>query len=706
MYPNVLFFRDYKYASIDSFFDENKDALLCSVTIVTKDELSLLFDSKYALLVTYGENESDYSTVNETIANRMRSQWLHFKTLDINLFNSAINYCYMTIMTKEPEKSRPIFSIFTTCYHSYDKIKRAYKSVQSQLMNDWEWVILDDSVEEKHFTFLQELFQKEPKVRLYKRSNNSGFIGNVKNEAVSLCRGKYVLELDHDDEIVPSLLTHATKVFEDPEIGFIYTDFINIYENGNNFQYGNHFGLGYSGYYRKKYKGGWVFVAMTPNINSKTLSHIVSIPNHARIWRKDTLMDMGNYNEYLPISDDYELLLRTAVHTKIVKIPMLGYIQYMNNQSNNFSLIRNSEINRLRWHLTEHCYKKWNIDSVMEQKGALDKSDTSLPIWKRPNFEYTYCNDIINMEHTMQYCILGMSAFYQHYSEIKVLYENPQNDFIILDNTFDSTDNTIGIILDKFKLSRIHFYSMKDCSEEELLFYFNHVYKSTESTLFTKKEPILELNSITTVKKVSIITPCIHPENLFRIKESIPFDYVHEWIIVYDESKLSNPHLFQQDNIKEYSCQGKSICGNAQRNYGLDHLTGDTYVYFLDDDNIIHPDFHTILKDLEPNRIYTFGQQRPPTECPYKDILTGDEIAMFQIDTSMFLVDSSLCKEIRWVVDEYASDAIFIVECYSNHLHKWIHLNKIVSYYNYLNHLELFSKDNSCLQTNNMLESI
>ena len=687
MYPYVLFLRDEQYITIDSFFEENKKSLLCTVKIINKSEVSLLFDTKYALLITYGDMNYDIN-----IPNRMRLQWIHMKTIDLDSFNSAVNYCYMTIMTRPHEQIRPIFSVFTTCYHSYDKIIRAYESLKVQMLNDWEWVILDDSEEENHFLFLKHLFQQESRVRLYKRSQNSGFIGNVKNEAVSLCRGKYVLELDHDDEIVPSLLTHATKVFEDPEVGFIYTDFINIYENGNNFQYGNHFGLGYSGYYRKKYKGKWVFVAMTPNINSKTLSHIVSVPNHARIWRKNTLLDMGNYNEYLPISDDYELLLRTAVHTKMVKIPMLGYIQYMNNESNNFSLIRNSEINRLRWHLTKHCYQKWNIESVMEQKGALDTSDYSLPIWKRPDYKYTYCNDIINVEHTMQYCILGMSAFYQHYSEIKVLYENLQNDFIILDNTYDSTDNTIGTILDKFKLSRIHFYSMKDCSEKELIFYFNHVYKSTESAFFTKKEPILELNSMTFLKKISIITPCIHPENLFRIKESIPFDYVHEWIIVYDESKVSNPHLFQQDNIKEYSCQGKSICGNAQRNYGLDHLTGDTYVYFLDDDNIIHPEFHTILNQLEPNRIYTFDQQRPPTEFPYKEILTGDAIEMFHIDTSMFLVDSSLCKEIRWVVDEYASDAIFIIECYSNHINQWIYVNQVLSYYNYLNHLELFSK--------------
>jgi len=682
MYPYILFFRYETYSFIDSFFQDNKDKLLCSVKIINKDELSLLFDPKYALLITYGKDESEYYEINKIIANRMRTQWLHFTTLELDHFNHGVNFCYMTIITKEHEKSRPVFSIFTTCFHSYDKIKRAYQSLQLQTMHDWEWVILDDSIEENHFTFLKELFKKEPKVRLYKRSENSGFIGNVKNEAVSLCRGKYVLELDHDDEIVPSLLSISVDVFQDSDVGFIYTDFINIYENGNNFQYGNHFGLGYAGYYRKKYNGKWVFVCITPNINSKTLTHIVAVPNHARIWRRDTLMKMGNYNEYLPISDDYELLVRTAIHTKMVKIPMLGYIQYMNDNQNNFSLIRNSEINRLRWHLTSHCFREWNVETIMAEKGAIDNGDNS-PIWKRPDFVYRYCNEIKNMEHTMQYCILGMSAFYQHYSEIKELYKDPKNDFIIMENKYDSLDDTIGVILDIFHMNRIHFYSIQDCTEEQMISYFNHLYKSTESSFFKKKETILEINSETTHKKITIITPCFHPENLKRIKESILFEYV-EWFIVHDEEI----RLFQEENIKEYTCKGSK---NDKRNFALDHI-GDTYVYFLDDVNIIHPHLYTLFKNLEPNRIYTFDQKRSPDEFPYKEILTGDAIEMFHIDTSMFLIDSSLCKNIRWV-NEIASDAIFIVECYSMYPNRWIYIDKVLSYYNYLNHLELFSKE-------------
>ena len=47
---------------------------------------------------------------------------------------------------------------------------------------------MDDTDEDKHFAFLKE-----------KCLSDNRIIGNVKNEAISLCRGKYVLEMDHDD---------------------------------------------------------------------------------------------------------------------------------------------------------------------------------------------------------------------------------------------------------------------------------------------------------------------------------------------------------------------------------------------------------------------------------------------------------------------------------------------------------------------------
>ena len=124
----------------------------------------------------------------------------------------------------------------------------------------------------KHFQFLKKHLSHDSRIRMYRRSENSGSIGNVKNEAVSLCRGKYVLEMDHDDEILQTVLEDAVKVFvnevtdkssesgksDNEEIGFVYMDFINVYENGENFRYGDNICKGYGSYYCQKYNDKWV----------------------------------------------------------------------------------------------------------------------------------------------------------------------------------------------------------------------------------------------------------------------------------------------------------------------------------------------------------------------------------------------------------------------------------------------------------------
>lgn len=181
--------------------------------------------------------------------------------------------------------------------------------------------------------------------------------------------------------------------------------------------------------------------------------------------------------------------------------------------------------------------------------------------------------------------------------------------------------------------------------------------------------------------KITIITPCCRPTNLIKLKESIDFRYVDEWIIVYDGTKIyENPNTFQSEKnnkIKEYVYAGNGISGNAQRNFALDQIKNeDTYLYFLDDDNLIHSDFYKLLKVIDDGKIYTFNQENR---------LIGNMIQAGLIDTAMFLIPYKLCKNIRWIEDRYDADGCYITECYNNNKNKWIFINNVLSSYNILN---------------------
>ena len=168
--------------------------------------------------------------------------------------------------------------------------------------------------------------------------------------------------------------------------------------------------------------------------------------------------------------------------------------------------------------------------------------------------------------------------------------------------------------------------------------------------------------------------------NLVTIKNHLNFDYIDEWIIVYDGKRVSHPHLFNDPKISEYIISGDGIEGNPQRNYGIQNVKNqDTYIYFLDDDNIIHPDFYTFLDNIEPNKLYTFDQTNS-----IHGTLYGNNIYVGGIDTAMFTCQYSLVKDIYWGNHTAWADGVYIVECYNKNKDKHIYVNKILSYWNYL----------------------
>ena len=512
-YPYVILFRYDKYSEIDSFIESNKDSLMCTIHITSSiDDLNKLFSPNYHLLVTYGDSYDEYhNSIADKIPHRFSGRWFHKTDIsNIAEFNHNVNYCYVTNVINIREKTRPVFSIFTTCFKSYDYIDTAYKSIKKQSLIDWEWVIMDDTPEDEHFVFLKNKLSSDNRVRLYKRDKNSGSIGNVKNEAISLCRGKYVLEMDHDDEILENCLLDSYNIFKsDEDIGFVYADTIGLYRNGSNHYYGDFICKGYGGYYMEKVRDKWVYVYNTPNINNITLSYLICLPNHPRIWKRSVLMELESYSEFLPICDDYEILLRTCCSKyKVVKNNKAQYIQYMNDGGNNFSNIRNAEINRLGpKYISPMFYEKYNVHNKMKECNAYEDEIYIVnhsPIWKRgEKYQHKKKNQRINMNYDKQYCIInGAIDNMDTVDRLKELYKNERNDFLVLSNKITSQE--LQSKLDSLGFDRMKCYSYMDCSEEELVNYFKIMYlnDNCEHEVIQSENNLTNNTSLTTRHEV------------------------------------------------------------------------------------------------------------------------------------------------------------------------------------------------------------
>ncbi len=235
-----------------------------------------------------------------------------------------------------------MISIITPTYEtSPDTLARTWNSLKNQTYWPWEWIVWDDSYTTSTWSQVYGFCSDERyNISLFRSHVHSGIIGQVKRWGFMIAKGDILVELDHDDELTPNALEEINKAFQDPEVGFAYSDCSEIHPNGESHRYPDGWAFGYGKEYYDDEHGLWVMQA--PEINATTLSHIVSVPNHVRSWRASVYRELNGHNPMLRVADDYELIVRTALHTKTKHINKLLYKQYIN--SNSAQRVYNAEI--------------------------------------------------------------------------------------------------------------------------------------------------------------------------------------------------------------------------------------------------------------------------------------------------------------------------------------------------------------------------
>ena len=148
----------------------------------------------------------------------------------------------------------------------------------------------------------------------------------------------------------------------------------------------------------------------------------------------------------------------------------------MNDNNNNFSLIRNGEINRIGPnYISPIFYEQMKINESMKELDAHEDEKyiyENSKIWKRDNtlYEHKYCNKIVNLDYDKQYCIVGLDSLILNKDKIASLYEDLRNDFFIIDNKCDL--GHLQYMLDIYGFSRFKCYTLIDETPEILIKYF------------------------------------------------------------------------------------------------------------------------------------------------------------------------------------------------------------------------------------------
>ena len=190
-----------------------------------------------------------------------------------------------------------MISIFTPS-HNPRWLDECLASLQAQTHTDWEWVVLLNNGANWDCD--------EKRVRIITSDNLNAGVGAYKREAVKSCRSEILVELDHDDKLMPTALERVLEAFEaDENTVFVYSDFAQINEDGspNLTEFDSQYGWSYrddNGYH----------ITNSKSPHPHHVAYIWFAPNHLRAFTRKAYDLSGGYNETLQILDDQDLMCR------------------------------------------------------------------------------------------------------------------------------------------------------------------------------------------------------------------------------------------------------------------------------------------------------------------------------------------------------------------------------------------------------------
>jgi len=235
--------------------------------------------------------------------------------------SAAIESCYTFNLWNrhQAQDANPLISVYTPTYNTGDYLREAYQSLVEQTYTNWEWVVVDDHSTDGTWERLETMAKEDVRVRPFRSGKPIGKIGGVKGMATRLCRGEYYVEFDHDDWLTDFALDEIKKAFEsDPEIGFVYSNSCNFFEDGTFQRFGDEFWSRPERYRETEYRGKKYLECRNPNIldrfgpaHFQQFAFFLTVnANHVRAFRAKAFWELGGYNENLRIADDWDLISR------------------------------------------------------------------------------------------------------------------------------------------------------------------------------------------------------------------------------------------------------------------------------------------------------------------------------------------------------------------------------------------------------------
>lgn len=208
--------------------------------------------------------------------------------------------------------------------HKPEHLMRLYESIKKQTVKDFEWVIVPNNGADVSF------LPQEDWIRVVPYTAESKLIGAIKNFAFRQGNREWLVEVDHDDELLPDCVERVIHAARNNQCEFIYSDSMEVNKDGNSVPYGSEFGWRH---YSFKHDNKDYIINKTVAACPQSVSRIWFAPNHVRAWKKDFYLHLGGHDVNLKALDDQELMCRTYIYGTMYQInaPLYKYHLHENN---------------------------------------------------------------------------------------------------------------------------------------------------------------------------------------------------------------------------------------------------------------------------------------------------------------------------------------------------------------------------------------
>jgi GT2 family glycosyltransferase len=238
-----------------------------------------------------------------------------------------------TAVPESPDSTTPLVSVVTPVYNRASFIGKAIQSLQANTLTDWEYLIVDNGSTDGTQEAVLQYAEHDKRIRLIE--NDQNMIALSLNLGVKQARGKYISQLDSDDEYLPHTLQSMTDALENnPTWGLAISYYELMDVDGNPLP---EFGVIKHEQYNRN------------NILRRDGAGAL------RCWHRSVILEMGGFDEKElgHYGEDYDLVLKAGEKYEVGRVHQVCY-RYRRHDDNTDVLrdpemkIRNKTLARLK----------------------------------------------------------------------------------------------------------------------------------------------------------------------------------------------------------------------------------------------------------------------------------------------------------------------------------------------------------------------